>query len=153
MKRLALLAATAALVLPAALPAQTAAPAASDTPTFSAAAVRAHVEFLADDLLKGRDTGSEGHEIAARYVASQFDGLGLTPAGDADGPGGGWLQLNTDQLLGDGEGAMEGEGAGPSFTATVVMPRPAGWGGGAAAGRRCRPLLVRLFRLRLLHSD
>ena len=87
MKRLALSAAALALVLPAALPAQ--APA---DPVFTPAAMRAHVEFLADDLLQGRDTGSEGHEIAARYVASQFDGLGLTPAGDADGPGGGWLQ-------------------------------------------------------------
>jgi hypothetical protein len=81
MKRLTLLAA--ALALPAALPAQPA----SD-PIFTAAAVRAHVEFLADDLLKGRDTGSEGHEIAARYVASQFDGLGLKPGGDDDG----WYQ-------------------------------------------------------------
>ncbi|WP_420145401.1 M28 family metallopeptidase [Sphingobium sp.] len=77
------LAAITALLLPAALPAQTAA-----DPVFTAAAMRAHVEFLADDLLQGRDTGSEGHEIAARYVASQFDGLGLKPAGDD----GGWLQ-------------------------------------------------------------
>lgn len=77
------LAAMTALLLPAALPARSAA-----DPVFTAAAMRAHVEFLADDLLQGRDTGSEGHEIAARYVASQFDGLGLKPAGDA----GGWLQ-------------------------------------------------------------
>ena len=88
MKPLPLLAA-ALLAAPAVLPAQTA-PA---DPIFSAAAVRAHVEFLADDLLKGRDTGSEGHEIAARYVASQFDGLGLKPAGD----NGGWLQRITFQ--------------------------------------------------------
>ena len=79
---LALIAMT-ALLLPAALPAQSAA-----DPVFTPAAMRAHVEFLADDLLKGRDTGSEGHEIAARYVASQFDALGLKPAGDA----GSWLQ-------------------------------------------------------------
>jgi Zn-dependent M28 family amino/carboxypeptidase len=88
MKPLPLLAA-ALLAAPAVLPAQTV-PA---DPIFSAAAVRAHVEFLADDLLKGRDTGSEGHEIAARYVASQFDGLGLKPAGD----NGGWLQRITFQ--------------------------------------------------------
>ena len=43
--------------------------------------VRAHVEFLADDRLEGRDTGSRGHEIAARYVASQFRALGLQPGG------------------------------------------------------------------------
>ncbi|WP_395622229.1 M20/M25/M40 family metallo-hydrolase [Sphingomonas daechungensis] len=43
--------------------------------------VRAHVEFLASDLLKGRDTGSEGHRIAAAYVASEFRELGLKPGG------------------------------------------------------------------------
>jgi Zn-dependent M28 family amino/carboxypeptidase len=46
-------------------------------------ALRAHVRFLADDLLEGRDTGSPGHEIAARYVAAQFEALGLEPAGNA----------------------------------------------------------------------
>ncbi len=88
MKRLPLLAA-ALLTVPATLTAQTG----PTDPVFSPAAVRAHVEFLADDLLEGRDTGSEGHEIAARYVASQFDGLGLKPAGD----NGGWLQRITFQ--------------------------------------------------------
>jgi hypothetical protein len=83
MTRLTPLAAAAALILPATLPAQT--PAA---PIFSAEAVRAHVAFLADDLLEGRDTGSKGHEIAARYVASEFAQLGLKPAGDQ----GGWYQ-------------------------------------------------------------
>jgi Zn-dependent M28 family amino/carboxypeptidase len=43
--------------------------------------VRAHVEFLASDLLEGRDTGSRGHRIAANYVASEFRGLGLRPGG------------------------------------------------------------------------
>ena len=42
-------------------------------------AVKAHVQFLADDLLEGRDTGARGHEIAARYVASRFTAIGLTP--------------------------------------------------------------------------
>ena len=55
---------------------------------FSADAFRAHVTFLADDLLEGRDTGSRGHEIAARYVATQFAALGLRPGG-ADGS---WYQ-------------------------------------------------------------
>lgn len=57
-------------------------------PTFTPEAFRAHVAFLADDLLEGRDIGSRGHEIAARYVASRFEALGLKPAGDA----GGWYQ-------------------------------------------------------------
>ena len=33
---------------------------------------RAHMAFLADDLLEGRGTGKRGHEIAARYVAAQL---------------------------------------------------------------------------------
>jgi len=37
--------------------------------------------FLADDLLEGRGTGTRGHEIAARYVAAQFESMGLKPAG------------------------------------------------------------------------
>jgi hypothetical protein len=45
---------------------------------------RAHMAFLADDLLEGRGTGKRGHEIAARYVAAQFEAMGLKPAG-ADG--------------------------------------------------------------------
>lgn len=49
-------------------------------PSFSADAVRAHIEFLADDLLEGRDAGSRGYDIAARYVATQFEALGLKPA-------------------------------------------------------------------------
>ena len=49
--------------------------------------IRAHVEFLASDLLEGRDTGSRGHEIAANYVASEFRQLGLTPGG----PNGSWF--------------------------------------------------------------
>lgn len=44
--------------------------------------------FLADDLLEGRETGSRGHEIAARYVAAQFAQYGVKPRGH----GGGYLQ-------------------------------------------------------------
>jgi hypothetical protein len=70
-----LLTGLAALTLAASSLAQPAAPA----PEFSADAFRAHVTFLADDLLEGRDAGSRGHEIAARYVATQFAALGLQP--------------------------------------------------------------------------
>ncbi len=55
--------------------------AAEPQPEFSAAAIRAHVAFLADDLLEGRETGSRGYDIAARYIAAQFAQAGLTPAG------------------------------------------------------------------------
>ncbi len=47
-------------------------------------AIRAHIEFLADDVLAGREAGTEGYDIAARYVASQFRALGLKPAGEND---------------------------------------------------------------------
>jgi hypothetical protein len=57
-------------------------------PSFSADRFKAHVAFLADDSLEGRDTGSRGHEVAAAYVASQFLALGLKPGGT----GGGWYQ-------------------------------------------------------------
>lgn len=41
----------------------------------------AHVQFLADDKLAGRATGSEGYREAAEYVAGQFKSAGLKPAG------------------------------------------------------------------------
>src|SRR5262245_57899016 len=49
------------------------------------AAIGAHVRFLADDLLEGRDTGSRGHRIAARYVAAELEASGVLPAGDDGG--------------------------------------------------------------------
>src|ERR1051325_4896529 len=50
-------------------------------PDFSADRFKAHVTFLAYDLLEGREAGTRGHEIAARYIASQFAQLGVKPAG------------------------------------------------------------------------
>jgi hypothetical protein len=47
--------------------------------------IRAHMRFLADDLLEGRGTGARGHRLAALYVATQLEGLGLEPAGDDGG--------------------------------------------------------------------
>jgi Zn-dependent M28 family amino/carboxypeptidase len=48
----------------------------------SASHVRAHVEFLADDLLEGREAGTRGHEIAARYAAAALASAGWSPAAD-----------------------------------------------------------------------
>ena len=45
-------------------------------------AIRADMRFLADDLLEGRLTGSRGHEVAAKFVAAQFEAMGLVPAGE-----------------------------------------------------------------------
>ncbi len=44
--------------------------------------IEAHIRFLASNELAGRDTGSEGYQIAAHYVAAQMRLLGLEPAGD-----------------------------------------------------------------------
>ncbi len=44
-------------------------------------AIRADMRFLADDLLEGRRAGTRGHELAALFVASQFESMGLAPAG------------------------------------------------------------------------
>jgi hypothetical protein len=51
---------------------------------FTAERFRRHVAFLADDLLEGRETGTRGYEIAARYVATGFEGLGLRPGARGD---------------------------------------------------------------------
>jgi len=44
--------------------------------------IRAHVKFLASDLLEGRGTGARGGDIAAEYIATQLELYGLKPAGD-----------------------------------------------------------------------
>jgi Peptidase family M28 len=40
-----------------------------------------HVQFLADDSLEGRGTGTPGFEQAAAYMVEQFRAAGLQPAG------------------------------------------------------------------------
>lgn len=44
--------------------------------------LRAHLEFLASDELEGRETATRGQYVAARYIASWFQRLGLKPIGD-----------------------------------------------------------------------
>lgn len=61
--------------------------AAEPLPEFTATGLHAHMEFLADDLLEGRGTGTRGYQIAANYVAAQFEQMGLRP-----GAGGSWFQ-------------------------------------------------------------
>lgn len=67
---------SAAVLLAGSAQAQTAADA-----QMAAERVKAHVTFLASDLLQGREAGSPGYDIAASYVASQFAQLGLKPIG------------------------------------------------------------------------
>lgn len=42
----------------------------------------AHVIYFASDELEGRDTGSEGYDLAAKYTAEKFEAAGLQPFGD-----------------------------------------------------------------------
>ena len=56
--------------------------AAGAAPSFSGARIRAHVEFLADDLLEGREAGSRGFEVAARYAATELMLAGARPGAD-----------------------------------------------------------------------
>jgi Zn-dependent M28 family amino/carboxypeptidase len=51
------------------------------------ATFRSHMRFLSDDLLEGRGPASRGDQLAQLYVATQLQGLGLSPAGPS-----GWLQ-------------------------------------------------------------
>ena len=43
--------------------------------------LRAHIKFLSDDRLEGRGTGARGGELAALYIAEQFEAMGLKGAG------------------------------------------------------------------------
>ena len=47
-------------------------------------ALRADLEFLADDALEGRATGSRGYDLAAKYVRARFQAEGLV-SGTKDG--------------------------------------------------------------------
>jgi hypothetical protein len=44
-------------------------------------AIRAHMRFLSDSLLDGRAPDSRGYQIAARYVATELESMGLRPGG------------------------------------------------------------------------
>lgn len=54
-------------------------PAAAQSPAIDSMALRAHTYFLADDLLEGRGTGRRGADLAARYLASAAERIGLRP--------------------------------------------------------------------------
>ncbi|MES2262905.1 MAG: M28 family peptidase [Pseudomonadota bacterium] len=56
-------------------------------PVVSEAPLRAHLSFLADDLLEGRGTGQRGGDLAVRYLETQAAALGLQAI-----PGGGYRQ-------------------------------------------------------------
>ncbi len=45
-------------------------------------AIRAHMTFIADDVMEGRKPGTRGYTLIANYVKAQFEALGLKPAGE-----------------------------------------------------------------------
>jgi Zn-dependent M28 family amino/carboxypeptidase len=56
------------------------------------ATIRGHVKFLADDLLEGRAPGTRGGQLGERYIASQFELLGLQPGAKAADGSASWYQ-------------------------------------------------------------
>ena len=48
----------------------------------SGESAKSYVAYLASDALEGRDTGTPGHEQAARWVVEKFKNWGLEPAGE-----------------------------------------------------------------------
>ena len=56
--------------------------AAAQAPTVKEAPLRAHLSFLADDLLEGRGTGQRGGDLAVRYLETQAAAIGLQPLPD-----------------------------------------------------------------------
>jgi hypothetical protein len=55
---------------------------ASAAASVSATRIRADVEFLADDLLEGREAATRGYELAARYTAAALKSAGYAPGAD-----------------------------------------------------------------------
>ncbi len=129
--------------------------AAAQTPAASAAAtitpkdVKQHIEFLASDSLKGRDTPSPGLEMAASYIAREFAAYGLKPGGDA----GTFIQRWPFQSSKLDVAKVTAELRGPTARRLVygveyfVIPSPAAdsmagemvFGGTAAAGIAAKP--------------
>src|SRR5687768_7390884 len=45
-------------------------------------AIKAHIDYLADDKLLGRKPGTPGYQMAVDYVIDQFKKTGVAPAGE-----------------------------------------------------------------------
>ena len=73
-----------ALVAQAAWAQARSAPVAKGDPAIAvnAAALKAHMGFLADDLLEGREAGTRADALAQLYIRTRFEAAGLEPAGD-----------------------------------------------------------------------
>lgn len=51
--------------------------------------IKAHIAYLADDKLKGRQPGTAGYQMAVDYVIDQYKAMGIAPGGE----NGTYLQL------------------------------------------------------------
>lgn len=58
---------------------------AATAPAVDTLSLRAHTRFLADDALEGRGTGTRGERVAALYIASELQQLGLHGVADDGG--------------------------------------------------------------------
>ena len=43
--------------------------------------LKAHIQYLSDDKLEGRRTGTPGEKLAMEYISNQFSSIGLLPKG------------------------------------------------------------------------
>ena len=74
----------------------------------NAGAVEAHVRYLSDDALEGREVGTRGARCAADYIAHQLEAIGLEGAG----PDGSYFQgfpVRAGSLLGE-QNTLRGAG-------------------------------------------
>jgi hypothetical protein len=118
----------AALLATVALPAAAQAPRTA-APLIDSMALRAHTYYLTHDLLEGRGTGRRGADVAALYLASEAERLGLRGAG-ADGS---FFQVvpvveatvdpaRTDIALVGPDGREQAFACGPGFIPNVGTP-------------------------------
>lgn len=56
----------------------------STAPEISFLDIQSHINFLASDEMRGRETGTAEEAIAANYIADLFKSYGLEPAGDEE---------------------------------------------------------------------
>ena len=46
--------------------------------------LKAHIQYLSDDKLEGRRTGTAGEKLAMEYISNQFSSIGLLPKGTSN---------------------------------------------------------------------
>jgi Zn-dependent M28 family amino/carboxypeptidase len=79
--------------------------------------LRAHIKFLSDDRLEGRGTGARGGELAALYIAEQFEAMGAKGAG----PNGSfWQQVSLVGVKADPKTELRIDGPNKSETFTFA---------------------------------